>query len=70
MMNDFWSWKHLRPNNWMELLFGITVIGVMFMMLLIVIDVFLTHRKYFLKAFHESFTASFNFISSVGNRFK
>lgn len=40
---EFWSWRLLIPENWMELMFGITVVGCMIMILLVVIDVFLDH---------------------------
>ena len=46
MKNDdsFWSWKHLLPDNWLMLVFGVVLMGAMLMILLIVIDVFIEHR--------------------------
>jgi len=32
MKNEFWSWKHLRPDSWLDLIYGVAMISASLMM--------------------------------------
>lgn len=45
MKNKLWSVKHLIPESWTELVYGVIMIGITIMMVIVVIGIFILPQE-------------------------